>query len=115
MAADIDVRADITPGDVTAALRAGLGPAYHVLPAHQIDQGPVIDPQPGPADTIVVGTGSNRYRRAQVTVVRDAGRTTLHVRPGGVPGVWIGIFRLINRLTIAPKTRKVLRSATALR
>lgn len=85
MAADIEVRADVTTDEVTAALRAGLEPRYHVLPAHQIDQGPVIDPQPGPPDTIVVGTGSNRYQRAQVTIARGGRHTSLHVRPGGVP------------------------------
>jgi hypothetical protein len=114
MAAIGNVRAAITPDEVTAALRAKLGPRYHVLPAHRID-GPVLDPKPGTLDTIVVATGSDRFFRAEVTISRDLGRTTLHIKPGGLPGVWPGLLRLINRLTVARTIRNVLRGATSLR
>jgi hypothetical protein len=109
-----DIRADVTPDDVTAALRAKLGPKYHVLPAHRIDE-PVLDPKAGTPDTIVVATGSDRFFRAEVTISRDLGRTTLYIKPGGLPGVWPGLLRLINRLTVARTVRNVLRGATSLR
>jgi hypothetical protein len=114
MAAISDVRGDITPDEVTAALHAGLGRRYHVLAAHRIDE-PVLDPRPGTPGTIVVATGSDRFFRAQVTISRDSGQTTLHIKPGGLPGVWPGLLRLINRLTVARTVRNVLRGATSLR
>ena len=81
MAAISDVRVDVTPDEVTAALRAGLGRKYHVLAAHRIDE-PVLDPRPGTPGTIVVATGSDRFFRAQVTISRDSRQTTLHIKPG---------------------------------
>jgi hypothetical protein len=50
---------DVTPGEVTRALRAGLGPRYHVLPGTQAAY-PFAAHHPGQPDTILVGAGSGR-------------------------------------------------------
>jgi hypothetical protein len=104
-------RADVTSDEVADALRQGLGSRYKMLPGTGVNcWNPVGGPRPDHPDTIVVGTGSTRLSRAQVRICQDAGKTTLHVSPGG-----IGLFTLTNSLWIVRKVRQVLRSAPSLR
>jgi hypothetical protein len=107
-------RADVTTEDVSGALRQGLGPRYHVLPGNSLDKEPASGPKPDQPDTILVGTGSSRLFRAQVTISRDTGQTTLRITPGGLPGTWAGGLRLINRLRIARKVGQALQAACSL-
>jgi hypothetical protein len=104
-------RADVTSDEVADALRQGLGSRYKVLPGTGVNcWNPVGGPRPDHPDTIVVGTGSTRLSRAQVRISQDAGKTTLHVSPGG-----IGLLTLANRLWIVRKVRQVLAAAPSLR
>jgi hypothetical protein len=102
-------RSDVTSGEVTDALRQGLGPRYKLLPGTAVNWNPAGCPRPDHPDTIVVGTGSTRLFRAQVRISHDAGETILHVSPGG-----LGWPRLTNRLWIARRARQVLAAATSL-
>ena len=63
-------RSDVTSGEVAEALRQGLGPRYTVLPGTGVNWNPVGGPRPDHPDTIVVGTGSNRVQRAEVTLLK---------------------------------------------
>jgi hypothetical protein len=108
-------RADVTSEEVTAALRAGLGPHYRVVSGMRMPQACIFaaepDQDPG---TILVSTGSNRLSnqifRAQVTLTRRSGQTVIRIRPGGTssefPINWIGLAR---------KIRHVLASAPGIR
>ena len=96
------------------ALREALGPRYHVLPGAAIDHSPRDGLMAGDMDTIVVGTGSDRFFRAQVTNVRRSGTTRLHVIPGGLPGTWPGGLQLINRFRIARRVYQALEAAPEL-
>ena len=103
-------RSDVTSYEVAEALRRGLGPRYNVLPGTGVNcWNPVGGPRPDHPDTIVVGTGSTRLSRAQVSMSQDAGETSLRVSPGG-----IGLLTLTNRLWIVRKVRQVLRAAPSL-
>jgi hypothetical protein len=104
-------RPDVTSDEVADALRAGLGPRYHVLPGKGVNWNPVGGPRPDHPDTIVVGTGSNKLFRAQVRISQSGGETILHVSPGGIGPV----PRVTNRLWIARKIGEVLRAAPNLR
>jgi hypothetical protein len=104
-------RADVTSHEVADALRQGLGPRYNVLPGTGVNWNPVGGPRPDHPDSIVVGTGSTRFFRAQVKISQAAGETILHVSPGGLT---LGP-RLINQLWIARKVRRVLLAAPGLR
>lgn len=55
---------------------------------------------------ILVGTASNRVRRAQVEIRRHEEETLIEVRPDGI--AWV---RLANARGIARKTREVLAPA----
>jgi hypothetical protein len=63
-------------------------------------------------DTILVSIGSNRlsnrFFRAQVTLIRPSGQTVIRIRPGGTSSEFP-----INALGIARKIRQVLASALA--
>jgi hypothetical protein len=92
-------------------LRQGLGGRYQVLPGTGVNcWNPIGGPRPNHPETIVVGTGSTRLARAQVRISQDAGRTILHVTPGG-----IGLLTLANRLWIVHKVRQVLSASPTLR
>lgn len=108
MTAIIVPRADLTPGEVTRALRAGLGPRYHVLPRTQAVS-PFGAPGPDQPDVIVVGTGSDRLWRTQVRIDRRGGQTHIRVTPAGLTLIW-----LINMLGISRKAGRVLRNAPGL-
>jgi hypothetical protein len=104
-------RVDVTSDEVADALRQGLGSRYKVPPGTGVNcWNPFGGPRPDHPDTIVVGTGSTRLSRAQVRISQDAGKTILHVSPGG-----IGLLTLANRLWIVRKVRQVLRAAPSLR
>jgi hypothetical protein len=103
-------RSDVTSDEIADALRRGLGPRYSVLPGTGVNWNPVGGPRPDHPDTIVVGTGSTRLFRAQVRISQDAGKTILHVDPGG-----LGWPRLTNTLWITRKVRQVLQAAPSLR
>jgi hypothetical protein len=107
-------RSDVTTEEVADSLRQGLGPKYHVLAGKGIGN-PVASPGSDRPDTILVGTGSNRVFRAEVTISRHSGRTLIDVRPGGLPGSWPGGLRLVNRLGIARKAHQILGVAPGLR
>lgn len=70
-------RPDLTTDQVVAALRDGLGPEYNVLPGTCMSRNPFARPHQGPPDSILVGVGSNRLRRAQVTLDRYADQTQI--------------------------------------
>jgi len=108
-------RADTTSEEVTAALRAGLGPRYQVAPGMRMPQACFFAAEPDEdPDTILVSTGSNRLSsqifRAQVTLTRLSGHTVIRIRPGGTsfefPVNWIGLARKIRHaLASAPGIR----------
>jgi hypothetical protein len=108
-------RSDVTSEEVVDALRQGLGPRYHVVPGTGISTNPVTSPGPDQPDTILVATGSNRVFRAEVVIARRSGQTLIEVRPGGLPGMWPGGLKLVNRLWVARKAHQVLRAAPGLR
>jgi hypothetical protein len=103
-------RSDIRTDEVVQALRDGLGPTYNVLPGMRQTRAPFSDPVPGSPDTIVVGIGSNRVQRAQVTIVRGSGRSEIHISPGGLISDLI-----LNTLVIARRVHRVLRDASGFR
>ncbi len=108
-------RADLTSQEVTRALRAGLGPHYHVVPGMRMPQACLFPAQPNRnPDTILVSTGtgrlSNRFFRAQVTLTRPRGQTVIQIRPGGTSSEFP-----INALGIARKIRHVLANAPGIR
>ncbi len=104
-------RGDVTCEQVADALRQALGPRYHVLPGAAIDHSPRDGLSASDLDTIVVGTGSDRWFRAQVTIARRSATTRLHVIPGGLPGTWPGGLQLVNQLRIARRVRHALEGA----
>jgi hypothetical protein len=108
-------RADLTSEEVTRALRAGLGPHYHVVPGMRMPQACLFAAEPDQnPDTILVSIGSsrlsNRFFRAQVTLTRPSGQTVIRIRPGGTSSEFP-----INALGIARKIRQVLASAPGIR
>jgi hypothetical protein len=107
-------RPDVTSEVVSAALRQGLSPRYHVLPGERISQDPINNSNPDQTDTILVGTGSNRLFRAEVTISRGSRQTILHIRPGGLPGTWPGGLKFVNRLGTARKVHRVLQATPRL-
>lgn len=108
-------RADLTSEEVTEALRAGLGPRYHVVPGMRMPQACLFAAEPDQdPDAILVSIGSNRlsnqFFRAQVTLTRPPGQTVIRIRPGGTSSEFP-----INALGIARKIRQVLASAPGIR
>ena len=78
-------RADLTSKEVSDALRDGLGPKYNVLPGMQMNRRRFGHLHPDQPDAILVGTGSNRFRRAEAFqrwLLQSAGRRQ-HVRVVG--------------------------------
>jgi hypothetical protein len=104
-------RPDVTTEEVSEALRRGLGPRYNVLPGKGVNWNPFGGLRPGQPDKIVVGSGSARLFRAEVTISRHSGQTILRVIGGGITL----LTRLPNRLWIAERVRRVLQAAPALR
>jgi hypothetical protein len=103
-------RPEVTTEEVSEVLRRRLGPRYNVLPGKGMNWNPVGNPQAEQPGRIVVGTGSTRLFRAQVTISSHSGQTVLHVVPGGLTLP----VRLTNRLWIAEKVRRVLQAAPSL-
>jgi hypothetical protein len=102
-------RADLTPEEVVSALRDGLGDGYNVLPGKAIGRTMYQAEHDGQSNEIVVGTGSNRLVKAQVTVTPRGGQTELRIGAGGLTWDW-----LMNTFGVAQKVKKVLASAPAL-
>ena len=102
-------RGDVTPDEVSRALRAGLGTRYHVLPGTQAAY--VFGaPRPDEPDAIVVGIGSSRLWRTQVHISRGGSQTHIQVATApAMPLTW-----LINTLGITRKVRCVLQEAPGL-
>ena len=103
-------RADVTPEEVSRALRSGLGTRYHVLPGTEATYA-FGAPHPGEPDAIVVGIGSGRLWRTQVRVSRSGGQTHIQVASApAMPLTW-----LVNTLGITRKVHRVLKEAPGLR
>jgi hypothetical protein len=103
-------RPDVTTDEVCEVLRRGLGSRYNVLPGKGMNWNPVGNPRLHLPDKIVVGTGSTRLFRAQVTISRHSGETDLRVLAGGISL----LVKLTNKLWIAEKVRRVLQAAPSL-
>jgi hypothetical protein len=104
-------RSNVTIEEVSDALRQWLGTNYNILPATARNWNPVGNPRPDHPNSIVVGTGSARLFRAEVTLSESPGHTELRVAPGGISLP----VRLLNRTVIARKVHKVLQAAPGLR
>jgi hypothetical protein len=100
-------RSGVSAQEVSAALREGLGPRYQVLPGMRTPVFPGA-PDPGSANSIVVGTGAGRVFRVQLEIDHHGGGTRVRVEPAGLTAL-----RLVNTFVIAPKVRRVLRTAFA--
>jgi ABC-2 type transport system permease protein len=96
----VTVPGSVTSEQVDHALRQGLSSRFEVLPGMKI-KGRFFGKEPGGPDMLLVTAGLTALWRAQVSIVRSAGRTTLAVRPGGDP--------LYSALGVARKVRRVLR------
>jgi hypothetical protein len=103
-------RPDLQTDEVVEVLRGGLGSGYNVLPGMRQTRAPFSEPVPGSPDTIVVGTGSNRVQKAQVTIVRRSDRSEIHISPGGLISDLV-----LNTLVISRKVHRVLANAPGLR
>lgn len=108
-------RADVTGEEVTEALRAGLGPHYHVTPRMHMPQACFLPAEPNEdPDSILVSVGtsrlSQRFFRLQVTLTRPSGTTVIRIHPGGNTSEYP-----INALVHARKIRQVLAEAPTLR
>jgi hypothetical protein len=103
-------RSGVTTEEVSEVLRQRLGPRYRVVSGKGMNWNPVGSPRPDQPGKIVVGIGSTRLFRAQVTVSPHSGQTELHVLAGGISLP----VRLSNRLWIADKVRRVLQTAPTL-
>ena len=108
-------RGDVSCEQVAETLRRALGLRYHVRSGAAIDHGPRDGLLADELDTIVVGRGSDRWFRAQVTIARRSGQTRLYVIPGGLPGTWPGGLQLINRVGIARSVHRALEASADLR
>ena len=104
-------RPDVTAEEIGEALRQELGPRYIVLPGKGMNWNPAGGPRPDEPSKIVVGIGSARLFRAEVTMTRRSGHTSLHVIAGGISLP----LRLANQLWIAQKVRHALRAAPSMR
>jgi hypothetical protein len=96
-------RQDVTLEEVCKVLRDGLGDGYNVLPGMGMGQSAIRGPHPAQPDTILVGTGGNRFFKAEIKIVGRAGQTVIRISPGGLV-----VPRIINSFGIARKTRDVL-------
>jgi hypothetical protein len=103
-------RPDVTTDEISDALRHGLGARYTVIPGSAKNWNPLGNPRPDHDDTIVIGTGSTRIFRAEVTITQSSGHTHLHITPGGLTLP----LRLLNRTWIARKVCHALQVAPSL-
>jgi hypothetical protein len=104
-------RDDVTTQEVSEALRQGLAARYNVLPGMGMNWNPVGGPRADKPNMIVVGTGSTRLFRAEVTISRRSGQSVLHVIAGGIGP----LLRPLNAVWIARKAHQVLLAAPGLR
>lgn len=102
-------RGDVTSDEVVKVLRDNLPASYNVLPGMAMGRVAFMAPHQGTPDTILVGTGSNRVVKAQVTIVRRDGQTDLRISPGGIVSDLV-----INTFGVARDIRNVLANAPGL-
>jgi hypothetical protein len=103
-------RPDVTTEEVSEVLRQGLGPRYNVPPGNGMNWNPVGNTRADQRDKIVVGTGSTRLFRAEVTISRLSGQTILRVIAGGLSL----LVRLTNMPGSPKKVRQVLEAPPGL-
>lgn len=102
-------RPGVTAEEITESLRAGLAGHYNVLPGMRSARKPMASPEPADSDAILVGTGSNRIFKAQLTIDKSApGVTQVRIRPGG-----LGWETIVNSFGINRRVRRVLIDAFA--
>lgn len=104
-------RPAVTTEEVSEVLRQGLGRGYSVLPGKRMNWNPVGHPRGDEPGKIVVGAGSARLFRAEVTIAEFSGQTAIRVHAGGISLP----VRLANRFWIARKASRVLQAAPGLR
>jgi hypothetical protein len=110
MSLTITARPNVTTEEIAEVLRQGLGDGYTVLAGTGMNWNPVGAPRADKPDMIVVGKGSTRLFRAEVTISRSPDKAVLHVIAGG-----IGLpLRLLNRFWIADRARRCLQTASGL-
>jgi len=102
-------RADVTSEEVCKVLRDGLKDGYNVLPGMGMGQSAIQGPHPAQPDTILVGTGGNRFFKAEIKIVRQRGQTVIRITPGGLV-----VPLIINSVGIARKARNVLAASPGL-
>jgi hypothetical protein len=102
-------RTDVTAEKLCKVLRDGLGAGYNVLPGMAMGRPLLAGPHQQP-DTILVGKGSNRIVKADITMSAQGGQTVLTISPGGFTADLI-----LNSLGVARKVRDVLANAPDLR
>jgi hypothetical protein len=104
----VTVPRQVTSQEVVEALRDGLDPRYQVQPGTRMPRAPFAQPQPAPAELIMVS--SSPMVRAQVKIAPRDGATDLQITPGGLLG-----DLLMNKLGIAQTIHRTLRNAPSLR
>jgi hypothetical protein len=103
-------RGDVTSEEVCKVLRNDLPASYNVLPGMAMSRPGFMSPHQGTPDTIVVGTGGNRWIKCQVTIVRRDGQTDLRISPGGLVSDLV-----MNTFGVARDVQRVLTDAPSLR
>jgi hypothetical protein len=97
-------RSGVTAEEIAESLRAGLAGRYNVGPGMRSARKPMASPEPADSDAILVGTGSNRIFKAQLTIDKSAlGVTRVRISPGG-----LGWETIVNSFGVNRKVRQVL-------
>jgi hypothetical protein len=97
-------RAGVTAEEIAESLRASLGSHYNVLPGMRSARKPMAGPEPADSNAILVGTGSNKIFKAQLTVDKGApGVTRVQISPGG-----LGWETIVNSFRICRRVERVL-------
>jgi hypothetical protein len=100
-------RSDVTLDEVSAALRAKLGPRYNIRPSmRSTGFGKEV-----PGDARMMLVAANWLERANVRVVPGVGSTAIQVDAGAT---YFGLIRLIHHLGVARKVRQALADAPEL-
>lgn len=102
-------RPDLTTEEVAKVLRDGLGAGYDVLPGMAMGRTMYQAEHEGQPNMIVVGTGSNRVVKAQVTITPRGGQTELRISPRGLTWDWA-----LNNFGVARKVKQVLATSPSL-
>jgi hypothetical protein len=97
-------RSDLATDQAAQNFRYGLVPGFSVLPRMR-QAGPLGEPVPGSASTIVVGTGSNRIQQVQVTILHPACLSEIRINLGRLSDL------VLNTFVIAGRIRQLLATA----